>query len=87
MPGRGVPLEIDDVAAAVLALAAEEMIEPDLVQRGRRRIGGDVAADAVRRAVGAHHHRHRVPADEALDPALDFLAARAAASGLPGESC
>ena len=27
-------------------------------------------------AVGADDHRHRVPADEALDPPLDLLAAR-----------
>ena len=55
--------------------AAEEVIEADLVERRRRREGRDVAADAVRLAVGAHHHRHRIPADEALDPPLDFLAA------------
>src|SRR5690606_23165033 len=35
-------------------------------------IGRDVAADAVMRAVRADDHGHRVPAQEALDAALDF---------------
>ena len=71
---RGVALEIDDVGLAVLALAAEEVIEADFVERRRRGVGGDVSADPVRQAVGAHDHGHRVPADEALDAALDLLA-------------
>ena len=47
--GRGVALEVDDVAVAVVVLAAEEVVEPDFVQRRRRGVGRDVAADAVRR--------------------------------------
>ena len=74
-PGRRVPLEVDDVAVAVLPLAAEEVVEADFVQRRGGRIGRDVAANPVRRPVAAHDHRHGVPADQALDPALDFLAA------------
>ena len=35
-----------------------------------------MSANAVREPVGPHDHRHGVPAHEALDPALDFLAAR-----------
>ena len=58
-----------------LPRAAEEVVEADLVQRRGRGVGRDVAADAVGRAVGAHDHRHRVPADEALDAALDLVAA------------
>ena len=72
--GRGMPLEIDDVGLAVLALAAEEVIEPHFVQRGGGGVGGDVSANPVRQAVRAHHHGHRVPADQALDPAFDLLA-------------
>jgi hypothetical protein len=30
-----VPLEVDDVAVVILALALEEMVEPDLVECGR----------------------------------------------------
>ena len=73
--GRGVALEVDDVAVAAFVVAAEEVVEADLVQRRRRRERRDVAADAVFSLVGAHDHRHGVPADEALDAALDVGAA------------
>ena len=59
----------------VVLLALEEVIEADFVERGRRGVGRDVAADPVRVAIAAHDHRHRIPADEALDAALDLLAA------------
>jgi hypothetical protein len=72
---RGVPLEVDDVAVAVLALALEEVVEADLVQRRGRGVGRDVAADPLREPVGAHDHGHGVPADQALDAPLDLLAA------------
>ena len=71
---RRVPLEVDDVPFVVL-LALEEVIESDFVKRRGGRVGGDVSADAVRQPIGANDHRHRVPADEALDAALDLLAA------------
>ena len=57
-------------------LPLEEVVEADFVERGRRGERRDVAADAVFGLVGLDHHRHRVPAHEALDPALDFAAAR-----------
>ncbi len=75
-PGRGVPLEVHDVAPPLAPLAAEEMIEADFVQSRRGRVRGDVSANAVRQAIGAYHHGHGIPAHEALDAALDFLAAR-----------
>ena len=74
--GRRVALEVDLIPVAVLVLAAEEMVEGDLVERRGRGVGGNVTADPVRRAVGADHHRHRVPSHQALDAALDLLAAR-----------
>ena len=74
--GRGVALEVDDVAVVVVALAAEEVVEADLVERRGRGVGRDVAADALFGLVRAHHHGQRVPADEALDAALDLAAAR-----------
>ena len=77
--GRRVALEEDDVAVVgrfAFAAAAEEMVEADLVQRRRRREGRDVAADALFRLVRAHDHRRGVPADEALDAALEVRAAR-----------
>ena len=48
--GGGVALDVDLVAAAGVVGAAEEVVEPDLVQRGRRGVRGDVAADARCRA-------------------------------------
>ena len=73
--GRGVALEINLVAGVVVALAVEEVVEGDFVQRGGRGERRDVAADAGVVAVGADDHRHRVPADDALDPALDLAIA------------
>ena len=52
---------------AVVA-GAEEVVEADLEQVGRRGVAGDVAAELGRAAalgaVGAHHHRQRVPAHQ-----------------------
>ncbi len=73
---RGVALEVHLVARARReVLAAEEVVEAHLVERGGRRVGGDVAADADR-LVGARHHDRRVPADVGADAALDVLVAR-----------
>ena len=51
------------------------MVEADFVQRRRRGERRDMSADAGLFLVCAQHHRDRVPADEALDAALDLLAA------------
>ena len=76
MPGRGVALEVDLVAdAGGEVLAAEEVVEADLVQRRGARVGGDVAADADG-LVRARHHDRGVPADVGADAALDVLVAR-----------
>ncbi len=73
--GRRVPLKINRVAFEFLAARAEEMVEAHFVERGRRSIRGNVTADVVLHAVRAHHHGQRVPADKALDAALQFLVA------------
>ncbi len=73
--GRGVALEEHQVAAVRMVGPAEEVVEAHLVERGRRGVGRDVPADAVGVLVGAHHHRHRVPAHQALHAALDLGAA------------
>ena len=73
--GRGVALEINDVAVAAFGLRPKEMIESDFVQRGGGSEGRDVAADAFLNLVGAHHHGQRVPAHQALDAAFHLLAA------------
>src|SRR5260370_25815301 len=74
--GRGVPLEVDRVALELGRASAEEMVEADFVEGRGACVGGDVAADIVLDAVGAHDHGERVPADEAFDAALQFLIAR-----------
>ena len=72
---RSVALEVHGVAFEFVGAAAEEMVEADFVERGGGSEGGDVAADIVLNAIGAHHHGERVPAHEALDAALKFLVA------------
>ena len=59
-----------------LAGAVPEVVEADLVQRRQRLVAGDVAAELGRGLVGAHHHRHGVPADDRPKPALERRIAR-----------
>ena len=75
--GRGVALHEDQVAAVVLRRRVPEMVEADVVERRRRRVARDVAAD-VGVLVRAQHHRHRVPAGVVADPLLDRRSRRAA---------
>ena len=72
---RSVPLKVDDVAFLAILAATEEVVVANLVQRRGRRVRGNVSADAIFHAVGSHDHRHGVPANEALDAALDSAAA------------
>ena len=74
--GGGVALEEDLVAAAWVILAAEEVVQADLVERGRGGVGGDVAAHPDTWALGAVDHDGRVPADPAAVALLDLLVAR-----------
>ena len=73
--GRGVALEVHVVAGQPVVLAAEEVVETDLVLRGRRRERREVPADAVRLLVGVHDHHRGVPADVGPDSLLDVLVA------------
>ena len=73
--GGAVALDEDLVAAAGVVLAAEEVVEADLVEACRRLVRRDVAADLEALAVGARHHHGGVPADERTDPSLDLLVA------------
>ena len=72
---RGVSLEINNVPFKLVRARAEEMVETDLVQCGRRSVGGDVPANVVFDSIRAHHHGQRVPANQALDAPLQFLIA------------
>jgi hypothetical protein len=73
----GVTLEVDLVAATGVVLAPEEVVEPDLVERRRRRVGADVPARPAL-DVGAVDHHGRVPADVAPDAPFELL--------VPGEA-
>ncbi len=76
MPGAAWPWKYTwSPIAAGEVLAAEEVVEADLVQRRGRRVRGDVAADADGLVRSGHHDR-RVPSDVGPDPALDVLVAR-----------
>ena len=68
--GRRVPLEIDEVAGLIAVARVEKVIEANFQQRRQRGVGRDVAADPGILFVLAMHHGHRVPADQALDAAL-----------------
>ena len=72
-------LDEDLVAEAPVALAPEEVVEPDLVEGGRAGVGGEVPADALGAGVGPHDHGGRVPADVGPYPSLLVLVA-----GKPG---
>lgn len=72
---RRVTLDEDLVAAAWVFVPAEEVVEADLVQRRRRRVGRDVTADPDPGTLSAVHHDGGVPADELTEGALDALVA------------
>ena len=67
---------VEDLVARPGILAPEEPVEADLVEARGAGVRGEVATDPGRLAVGAEHHRHGVPADQAPDPPLDRLVAR-----------
>jgi hypothetical protein len=79
-PGRGVALVEDLVAAAAglteTVLAAEEVVEADLVERRAARVRRQVPAEAAELVVAAQDHRHGVPADDPADAELELLVAR-----------
>ena len=72
---RRVALEEDLVPGLAVVLAAEEVVEPDLIQAGGRGVGGDVAAHAEAGPVGAGHHDGGVPPDIGADAPLGVLVA------------
>jgi hypothetical protein len=69
-------LDVQQVARMAVTGGAPEMVEADVVKRGRTGEAGDVAAQVAGAAVGAHHHRHRVPAQDAADLPLKAGVAR-----------
>ena len=73
--GSGVSLKIDNIAVAGFGGCVKKVIERHFVERGRGRKCGNMSADAFLNLVGADHHGHGIPAHQALDAALHFLAA------------
>jgi hypothetical protein len=73
---RGVALDVDEVAAVVLAGRVPEVVEAHLVERRRRLEAGDVAAELARLLVRLEHHRRRVPADGRPQPPLHLRITR-----------
>ena len=67
-------LKVNNVAVAIFGPGVQEMVERDLIQSCGRGEGRDVPSDAAFHLVGTYHHRHRIPPDETLDPALHLLA-------------
>ncbi|MDQ0854763.1 hypothetical protein QFZ79_002874 [Arthrobacter sp. V4I6] len=74
-PGGRVALEEDLVPAAGVVLAAEEVVEPDLVQGRGPGVSGDVPADADIGPLRPVHHHRGVPAQPGPVLPLDFLIA------------
>ncbi len=72
---RCVSLVVDLVAAAGVVLAAEEVVEADLVKAGGGCVRRNVATDLDARPLGAVHHDRRVPPGVGADAALDVLVA------------
>src|SRR6187200_3578997 len=67
------PLDEDMIAATGMILAAEEVVETDLIQARCALVGRDVATDLKPFAVGLADHDRGVPADESADPSFDVF--------------
>ena len=52
------------------------MVEPNLEEGGRRRVGGNMTTDGTFPPVGPDDHGHGVPPDDALNAPLGFPVAR-----------
>src|SRR5690606_24179979 len=74
--GRGMALDVEQVAGVVFGRRTPEVVEADVVERGAGGEAGDVATEVAGLAVGPDHHRHRVPADDRADLPLHRLVTR-----------
>ncbi len=66
------PLKVDHIGVMIAVTAAEKMIKADLIKGRGGSVGRDMPADIGVNTIGFDHHRHRVPADVALDPPFDL---------------
>ena len=69
-------LKEDLVTEALVGLAAEEVVESDLVERGGRRVGREMTADPVDTTVRARNHDRGVPPHVVTKPRLQSLVTR-----------
>ena len=69
---------VEDLVARAANLAAEEVVEADLIEAGRTRVRCKVAADPRVLLIGTQHHRRRIPAHDVPDARLHRLVAREA---------
>src|SRR5271166_4346783 len=65
-------LEINEITRLVSVSGVKKVIEPDLEQRRERRVRRDVTADPRVLLILAMHHRHRIPASQALEAPLQL---------------
>src|SRR5262249_60653867 len=80
---RGCMALVEDlVAAARVVLAAEEVVEADLVQRRGARVRRNVTADTDARTLRPVDEHRGVPSDVRPDPAFHVLVAREPRLGL-----
>ena len=67
---------IEDLVAGTPLLAAEEVVEANLVEARGAGVGGEMPADAGVRLVCAQHHGGGVPANDVADARLHRLISR-----------
>ena len=84
--GRAVWLEEHQVAQALRAAAAKEVVETGLKQVGCAGVAGDMAAELAIGLVGAHHHHQRVPAHDGRQAFLDRQITRERRLALNGDA-
>ena len=69
--GRAVRLKEHQVAQALRAAAAKEVVEAGLKQVSRAGVAGNMPTQLAISLVGAHHHHQGVPAHDGRQPFLD----------------
>src|SRR4029079_14297991 len=69
-------LNVHEVAEKLVVRGPEKMIESDVVERCSGGEARDVATQFGSLFIGAHYHRHCIPADQSTDFSLDAGVAR-----------